>query len=185
MAYAISLQRSAFFMPDISYQRLAHFLLRKRSQIGATMEDFTVVPDLFDQQGNSILLIEEDKVLSEEIKKELTQIGYEVNVASNGKVALDLMQRISKPSLILMDPELSIMNGWEFEKHLELDSYYSSIPIILIVSHVIKTAGLKYKDIFRKPFDIESLLSSVKHNFFRGVFSESEDFDFKYSLGKT
>ena len=87
-----------------------------------------------------ILVIEDDKNIRELLRQELSDDGYSIVLAANGKEALSIMMDSGqeKPDLIIMDLRMPQMDGFETMGHL-LKSKHET-PVI------IHTAYPSYKD---------------------------------------
>lgn len=68
-----------------------------------------------------IMLVEDSALMRTIIKKIIESVdGFKVVAeASNGKMALDLLEK-AKPDLIVLDLEMPVMNGLEFLRHARL-----------------------------------------------------------------
>ena len=78
-----------------------------------------------------ILLINDEKILVNLLKRKLTEEGYRVLVAQDGKEGL-LKMRKTKPDLILLDMVMPKMGGFEVIKEVMKDKELREIPIIVI-----------------------------------------------------
>jgi two-component system, OmpR family, response regulator len=112
-----------------------------------------------------ILVIEDDPSIQEFMSMALQDEGYEVKVAANGAVALQLLNTF-QPDLILLDMLMPIMDGKAFlEKYHQLPA--SRAPIIALsasrnLKSIVKPLGVN--DFLGKPFDLDELLGCVaKH----------------------
>jgi CheY-like chemotaxis protein len=90
--------------------------------------------------------------------------GYRVVGAANGREALDRLPSMPKPSLILLDLMMPVMNGWEFAEALQADVEFAAIPIVVLTAfgrelekHSISTQG-----VIAKPVDLDRLFRLVK-----------------------
>ena len=117
-----------------------------------------------------ILIIEDEKDLSQFIQLELEHEGYEVRTAFNGRDGLDqaLHEHLD---LILLDLMLPGLNGIEVCRRIRL---VNSTPIIMITARdsvLDKISGLDSgaDDYITKPFQIEELLARM-----RALFRRSE-----------
>ena len=128
--------------------------------------------EIQNEHGGVILVVEDDLDIREALVAALTEMNYEVHAAGNGQEALELLPRIPKPSLILLDLMMPVMNGWEFTTELGKDDMYSSIPIMLITAFADKINGIRFKEIMPKPIDLQQLLPRVEHHFMRGLLRE-------------
>lgn len=94
----------------------------------------------------------------------IESFGFNVVLAENGKVALDLIQ-VNPPDIILLDIIMPVMNGFEVLEHIKQDSALKDIPILVIsamddMDNIIKGIELGADDYLVKPFD--SLILKVR-----------------------
>lgn len=64
----------------------------------------------------------------------LRYCGYRVATAADGKQAIAKARRL-KPSLILMDLSLPVLDGWAATRRLKADPQTSGIPVIALTGH--------------------------------------------------
>lgn len=83
-----------------------------------------------------ILLVEDDPMNREMIRRYLRMSGFEVLTADDGEQALTLAEA-ERPDLVLMDLGLPVMTGWEAAKRLKAAPATSSIPIIALTAYVM------------------------------------------------
>jgi len=96
----------------------------------------------------------------------LTQQGYKVRPAPNGKLALTAA-RAAPPDLILLDINMPGMNGYEVCAALKDDPQTRDVPVIFIsaldqTEDKIKAFTLGGVDYITKPFQLEEVLARVK-----------------------
>ena len=78
-----------------------------------------------------ILIIEDEEELLSLLEKRLTQEGYEVAIAKDGKEGLAKIKEI-KPNLILLDIVMPVVDGFELMEQTSKDEEMKKIPIIII-----------------------------------------------------
>ena len=79
----------------------------------------------------TLLLIENDEI-NRQFLLEILQEDYVVLTAANGQQGLDILEKEAQNiSAILLDIQMSVMNGFEFLKHVENNSDYNRIPILV------------------------------------------------------
>jgi CheY-like chemotaxis protein len=113
----------------------------------------------------SILIVEDDADLREALSQVLRDEGYEVLGAAHGREALDRLRGGRRPSLILLDLTMPVMNGWQFRAEQREDPELSRIPVIVLSAGQDLPAQmpvLGLQDYIRKPIRLESLLESVE-----------------------
>lgn len=84
-----------------------------------------------------ILVIEDERILSEACQIILEAEGYKVHVSSDGKQALNFLKE-TKPDLILLDLRMPVMNGVEFLKSAELAKNSPGLPVIVFSNYDVQ-----------------------------------------------
>lgn len=99
------------------------------------------------------------------LKTILESEGYTVDVASNGKAALDKVQSVL-PDLMLLDVMMPDMTGYEVTQRIRQSDRLSSIPIVLITAHdeasLDQGQAVGADGFIRKPIDFDELLARVR-----------------------
>ena len=117
-----------------------------------------------------ILIVDDDRDLSELTQSVLKQAGYEVIVSHDSLSGIDMAKK-QKPNLILMDVMLPGMNGAEVVKSLKADTILKDIPVIFLTALLSEadkhnTDGIRVDDkkyiAIAKPYEIKNLLEKVK-----------------------
>ncbi len=110
-----------------------------------------------------ILIIEDENKIARFVELELKYEGYEVEIASDGRVGLEMALH-NNVDLVLLDIMLPGLSGIEVCRRIRLDS---SVPIIMLTAKddvTDKVAGLNIgaDDYMTKPFAIEELLARIR-----------------------
>jgi two-component system alkaline phosphatase synthesis response regulator PhoP len=112
----------------------------------------------------TILLVEDDLDLREEIASALDRAGYRVITARHGGEARAWLEREPlRPDLILLDWMLPVVDGITFLTQLASDPRYSRVPVI-VISAVATTATIPRLCVERvvpKPFRLRYLIDLV------------------------
>ena len=112
------------------------------------------------------ILIADDNALNREIMhRRLEREGFDLVVASTGKEALS-MARSERPSLILMDMSMPMMNGWDATRHLREDESLKHIPVIALTANAMmgdreRSLEAGCDEYESKPVDFPSLLKKI------------------------
>ena len=119
-----------------------------------------------------ILIVEDDKGISDFIIPELEHEGYTTCLAVTGRQALEKFES-EKPDLILLDIMLPELNGLEVLRRIRAES---TVPVILETARgetIDKINGLNLgaDDYIPKPFEIEELLARINALFRRVNYS--------------
>jgi two-component system phosphate regulon response regulator PhoB len=113
-----------------------------------------------------ILVIEDERPLSEIVSYNLEKEGFEVITAADGMEGLRRAQN-SLPDLILLDLMLPVMDGIQVCRELRSDSRTRDIRIIMMTAkseEVDEIVGFSMgaDDYVTKPFKIKPLLSRIR-----------------------
>jgi two-component system, cell cycle sensor histidine kinase and response regulator CckA len=112
-----------------------------------------------------ILIVEDSITQSEQLKHLLEQEGYRVTVAGDGKEALSHLAS-HKPTLVISDIVMPVMNGYELCKHIKSNETTWEIPVILLTSlisseDVLEGLSCGADNFITKPYNEEYLLSII------------------------
>ena len=112
-------------------------------------------------------MIVEDERINREMLGFILQLHYNVLYAENGKEALEVLRSSSVTvSMILLDINMPVMNGYEFMDELQKDPRLSNIPVIVLTadsSAEVKALNKKALDFIPKPYNLpEVILARVK-----------------------
>ena len=120
------------------------------------------------KENLKILVVEDDKGISDFVISELQHEGFNTILAETGRQGLELFEA-EKPDLILLDVMLPELNGLEVLRRVRANS---NVPVILETARgetVDKITGLTAgaDDYISKPFEIEELLARINALFRR------------------
>lgn len=79
----------------------------------------------------SILLVEDDPFLVDIYTTKLTEAGFSLQVATNGKEALKKIKE-DTVDLLLLDIVLPNFNGWEILRKIEKDDNLKSLKVVIL-----------------------------------------------------
>jgi PAS domain S-box-containing protein len=116
------------------------------------------------------ILLVEDEILNQMVAKYLleNELGAIVDIASNGKIAIDMMGKTNY-DLAIMDIQMPKMNGYDTTHYIrtELPSPQNKTPILAMTAHAFKDEEVKCKeagmnDFISKPIKIDELKRKLK-----------------------
>ena len=114
--------------------------------------------------GEKILLIEDDRILSESLKDFLEEYGYRVDVAYRFEEAIEKIDKYNY-DVYIIDVNLEDGNGIEIIKYLRLNQDDTPALIISAITDIETIAegfGAGAEDYIKKPFDPKELLVRLK-----------------------
>ena len=113
-----------------------------------------------------ILCIEDDSETAALIAEELTDRGYEVSVAYNGRDGLNAIIRAA-PDLVLADVSMPVMSGFDLlERLTALEPRFASVPFVFLTAladhdNELKGWQLGADDYLTKPVDFDVLAAVI------------------------
>ena len=127
---------------------------------------------------HKILLVEDDEIIRQQVKKMLEQWGFEVVAVEDFMDVLGLFVK-SDPHLVLMDIGLPLFNGYHWCQEIRK---ISKVPIMFLSSRdqamdIVMAINMGADDFVTKPFDNNVLLAKVQ-----GLLRRSYEFGTDQSL---
>lgn len=131
------------------------------------------------KKATQILVVDDEQDILELIRHTLNKEGYEVHVAANGQQAVEKAKKI-KPSLILMDVMMPVMDGMEACRQLKEDPETATLPIIFLTARSEEFAELAgfeagADDYISKPIRSRVLLSRIRAILRRNMGGSAEE----------
>jgi len=110
----------------------------------------------------TILVVDDDDGIRSLLKQELTEAGYIVEEASNGKEAITKIRTV-RPDLVILDVMMPEMNGFDVAAILKNDPQTMEIPIIILSIVQDKSRGFRIgvDRYLTKPIDTGLLFSEI------------------------
>lgn len=111
------------------------------------------------------ILVVEDNPINLELVTQLLEDDYELLVAEDGIIGLEVALR-ERPDLILLDLSLPKKSGWEVCQELRQALGDEAMPMVALTAHAIKGDREKamacgFDDYITKPVDEELLFETV------------------------
>jgi two-component system response regulator VicR len=116
-------------------------------------------------EPKKVLIVEDEKPISDIIKFNLEKDGFQVETAYDGETGLNQILS-SNPDLVLLDVMLPKMDGFEVLKRTREKSH---VPVLMLTAkeeEVDKVLGLELgaDDYITKPFGMRELIARIKAN---------------------
>ena len=144
---------------------LVHVLeIEREEKKGTTLEKET-------DMGGRILLVEDNELNREIATEILTEAGFQIEEADNGKKAVELLES-SEPGyykLVLMDIQMPVMDGYEATRAIRQlkNRQIAEIPIVAMTANAFdedrkKAFECGMNSHIAKPVDVEILFDTLK-----------------------
>lgn len=114
-----------------------------------------------------VLVVDDTASARQAIGQVLRDAGHEVELASDGQAALELL--IARPAdLVISDLEMPGMDGLALTRRLRASRLWAQLPVVIVSAHTrdadVQSAGAAGANVFLgKPYADEDLLAEVQH----------------------
>lgn len=115
----------------------------------------------------AILMAEDDEEAINIIRFLLEREGYELHLATDGRQAMELIDNMDPPRLILLDIMLPYVSGLQLLTHIRQKTEWQTVPIIMVTAKtseedVVRALDNGANDYVAKPFSPKELLARLK-----------------------
>jgi two-component system sensor histidine kinase/response regulator len=116
--------------------------------------------------AETILIVDDEDVVRDLLEEILSQAGYRVFKASDGREALALFERV-KPQLVISDVGMPGMDGYQLYEQVRSRPEWVLVPFVFLTglgdeADVRRGKGLGVDDYLVKPFREDDLLLAVR-----------------------
>jgi CheY-like chemotaxis protein len=120
-----------------------------------------------------LLIVEDDPDIREALQGYLELQGYAVRAASNGKEALEHLETPPRPSLILLDMALPIMDGHRVLTTRKTNAALAGVPVIILSAgmaamnprdRAVYAANYDVAAFLKKPVEPRQLLEVIERH---------------------
>jgi CheY-like chemotaxis protein len=113
-----------------------------------------------------VLLVEDEPDAREVMVELLESEGYTVRDARDGNAALAALKGV-RPSLVLLDLNMPVMDGWRFCEEVERDPELQRVPIAIVTATSVgygRPLPFRRVDagLLRKPIDFNRLFEMLE-----------------------
>jgi diguanylate cyclase (GGDEF)-like protein len=116
--------------------------------------------------NHSVLVVEDSRFQAKLLRKLLEEHGYIVQVAGDGQAGLDALAQ-NRPSLILSDIVMPVMDGFEMCRAIKNQEHLKTIPVVLLTTQsrpedVLLGLSSGADSYVTKPYEETVLLSTIE-----------------------
>lgn len=110
----------------------------------------------------NVLVVDDQEAIRDTLQTALDDEGFTVECASNGREALDILERW-KPCVILLDLMMPVMDGWAFCEEQRRSGDQTPVVLLSAAGGLNAQAeALCAAGFIPKPFDIDHVVSTIE-----------------------
>jgi CheY-like chemotaxis protein len=118
-------------------------------------------------ERRAVMIVDDDDAIREALEDVLSDEGYDVVGVSDGQQALDYLfndlHPAKRPSAILVDLWMPVMDGWKFLDALLQDPRFSRIPLVVLTAARDQRArDLRVAEVLTKPVQLQQVLGALE-----------------------
>jgi CheY-like chemotaxis protein len=109
-----------------------------------------------------VLVVDDDPSILRVVAEILDMEGYAVETAPNGAEALKMIER-RRPSVVLLDMRMPVMDGWGFARALKEKDLCVPIVVMTAARNAREWAEeIGAKRYVAKPFEVDELIGAIE-----------------------
>jgi two-component system chemotaxis response regulator CheY len=123
-----------------------------------------------------VLIIDDSRAIRVMLGRMLTDLGHEVELAADGREALDHLEQCGSdlPDLILVDWNMPVMDGYSFLKEVRGRGDLRALTMMMVTTEVeseqmVRALAAGANEYLMKPFAKEDLLAKIELLFGRAA----------------
>jgi len=114
-----------------------------------------------------ILVVDDDPTILATVSDALDLEGFAVVTATNGAEALEVLDGNRKPSLVLLDMRMPVLDGWGFMRAIRERGLTVTVIVMTAAADARRWAReVGAHGVLPKPFELDELIGAVQS--FRG-----------------
>ncbi len=115
-------------------------------------------------KGKKILIVDDDMRNIFALSSALENYEMTVEIATNGKEAINKLEEIADIDMVLMDIMMPVMDGYEASRYIRKQSKWAKLPVIALTAKAMindreKCIEAGANDYITKPVDMDRLIS--------------------------
>lgn len=148
-----------------NYQQAKPLLTQQHIQMLRVPEE-GVIEDV--QQSNGRVLLVEDNIINQEVALTiLEELGLDVDIANNGQESLDKIKQYPDYSIVFMDCQMPVLDGYEATKEIRKIEQHKYLPIVAMTANAMvgdkeKCLECGMNDYLSKPINLNELKKIIK-----------------------
>jgi two-component system alkaline phosphatase synthesis response regulator PhoP len=123
----------------------------------------TILP----KQQLTALVVEDDEHIAQLIKFIVEREGFKVILAGDGRVALEFIENLAPPAIVILDVMLPYVDGLQLTANIRQNAEWKNCPIVMLTSKsqekdIVRGLDSGANDYMLKPFLPEELRARIR-----------------------
>ena len=152
--------------PSASFQQIHDFKDAVRFFDITDFEEVISIPEKPVDSIRTIMIVEDDGIVSTMLKHLLERRGYRTRIAPDGKRGSELIETLEPPALVLLDVMLPYVDGFELLHKIKSSEEWKNVPTIMLSAKareedIVRAIESGADDYIVKPFQPRELVARV------------------------
>jgi DNA-binding response OmpR family regulator len=118
-------------------------------------------------ESRTALVVEDDQIIATVVEHLLSRRGFTVEVARDGRQALEFIKAKPKPAIVVLDVMLPYVDGFDLIKTIRAHATWSEVPVVMLTAksqeqHIVRALDDGANDYVVKPFRPGELLARIR-----------------------
>lgn len=109
-----------------------------------------------------VLIVDDEAAIREMLKSAFGLHDFPVQLAGNGREALEMLRAGPRPGMIVLDYKMPVMDGQKFAEELVKNGDWAKIPVILVTAYPHMARVPLAVHVMDKPFDLDALIDAAR-----------------------
>ena len=118
-------------------------------------------------ESKTALVVEDDQIIATVVEHLLSRRGFTVEIARDGRQALEFIESKPKPAIVVLDVMLPYVDGFDLIKAIRAHATWSEVPVVMLTAksqeqHIVRALDHGADDYVVKPFRPGELLARIR-----------------------
>lgn len=117
--------------------------------------------------AGTALVVEDDGQIAYLLRFILEREGFKVELASDGRVAQELLEKLAPPALVMLDVMLPYVDGYQLLSMVRARPEWKQVPVLMLTAKsqekdIVRALDSGAADYLVKPFKPDELRARIK-----------------------
>jgi DNA-binding response OmpR family regulator len=118
-------------------------------------------------ESRTALVVEDDQIIATVVEHLLSRRGFTVEIARDGRQALEFIEAKPKPAIVVLDVMLPYVDGFDLIKTIRAHATWREVPVVMLTAksqeqYIVRALDDGANDYVVKPFRPGELLARIR-----------------------